>query len=349
MSEQNFTNPEVSTQFAEAMVASAEAALARAVAAVNPENPHANPLEVFPPATEVRDETAEPQFTADQEGTLRTVLGEFGVGRTGDLTMTEAGLGAGHAVIEGGQMHKIAAELIAVQNDIASPKSIIVTASKHRKTIPAERTTAARFMDISEEQVATTEYDGALQLLAHMQGFQALPEPADASFSYDINNGHEVSDARTGDLKVVGHVGSSPVAVLEVKRENYVDAEGKAKYRNQPDAAQVLTLVDAALRHPQVAQELGIATPGPDLKLVGDNSTPIAHITSGTYAPSRMVDSARASLQTGRKIGVATYGTARLAAIKQEAAPAPVPARQLPGEVNRLAEQVTKLRRTLEQ
>jgi hypothetical protein len=117
--------------------------------------------------------------------------------------------------------------------------------------------------------------------------------------------------------------------LLRVDRENYIDDEGKNKYRNQPGTAEIIGIIDGAL----TAQE---------------DMAPVAFVTSSTYQASRQVDAARAALATGRKVGVPTYGTARLAVVKGEDMPAPAPINQLPGELHKMALQVDKLAAVVE-
>src|SRR3989344_8871349 len=86
-------------------------ALAGAVVAVGPENSAASPLEIFPEPGERRADT-EFSLPPEQESAFRTAMAKLGIGRETDLTATEIGLRSGYvAIIEGGQAHKMVAEL----------------------------------------------------------------------------------------------------------------------------------------------------------------------------------------------------------------------------------------------
>ena len=107
---------------------------------------------------------------------------------------------------------------------------------------------------------------------------------------------------------------------------NRRDLEG-GKYERQPGTAAVIGIVDAIT------------------KASGDETSPLVHVTSGTYRPSRTLGVALAGLSTNRLVGIATYGNDRLNEIKGDSAPAPV--NQLPGELHEMAVQSAKLQEIL--
>ena len=159
-------------------------------------------------------------------------------------------------------------------------------------------------------------------------GFRA--KEYELPFSYDIHNNFTTSNEATGQFKMLGWVGSTPVIMMRVDREDYIDTESnKPKYRNQPQTADVIAIVDAVQRQEDETEH------------------PIAFVTSATYEPSRTVDAARASLKIRRPVGVATYGTARLASVKGEDVPQPAALNQLPGELHKLATNTRKLEAAL--
>jgi hypothetical protein len=290
--------------------------------------PDADPLSVFPAPNERRADDAGLSLSEDQESTLRQAAAELGFGREQNLTPSEVGLQGAHVVIEGGQGHKIKAELLSVLGDgAAEPKSFVFAASPNRQIKGTEAEVTQRVLGLEDSsQVGATEYDIAKQIANQAPGFQAH-EQETLPFSYDINNNFAAGTEQSGQLVRIGQIGEAPVLLLRVDRENYTDDEGQAKYRNQPGTTDIISIVD---------------------KTVSSKEEPIAFVTSGTYQPSREVDATRAALATNRIVGVATYGTAQLAEVKGESTPAPAPINQLPGEFHKLAQQVTKLEQVVQ-
>src|SRR5689334_22046010 len=88
---------------AEALYGASQASLRRAVEIINPENPEADPLQVFPAPSERRDDDPGLELTEEQEANLRQAVSELGFGRASDRKASEVGLTDGHlAFIEGG-------------------------------------------------------------------------------------------------------------------------------------------------------------------------------------------------------------------------------------------------------
>lgn len=323
------TNPELSNNpraNAEHILRSSQAVLRRAVAAVYPESPDADPLQVFPAPGEVRAEDEGLNLNDLQAAELRKAAAELGFGRMENRNLSEQGLIGANVIIEGGQPHKMQAEAVLVAEDTgAQPKRIFIAGSPHRKlTNQAEIESAERIFGEAGE----TEYDTARQVAQSLPGFH--PEEYDLPFGYDIQNNYTVTNQATGQLKMIGWSGNTPVILLKVDRENYIEGD-QQKYRNQPGTADLVGVVDAVQKQED------------------DPTTPIALVTSATYEPSRLVDCVRASLVHNRTVGVAAYGSNCLAAIKGEDLPAPAPLNQLPGELHKLAQQVVKLEATLKQ
>ncbi len=323
------------SNYAQEVLGRSKEALWRAVTVVSPENPQASPFEVFSAPGEVRADDAGLMLTAEQETELRSAAAELGFGRETDRTIGELGLSGASVVLEGGQPHKIVAEAQLALAESIAPRAIYFSAAVDRKiTGAAEQASAAR-LGVSAE----TEYKVAQNIAEQLPGFWK-PEGANAvvlPMSYDLAlEGEATRPALTyalgaehsGQFIRIGKVGEADVVMVRVDRSYYVDKEGNRKYK-QPGPADLLSIIDAARRQQD------------------DESTPIALVTSATYQPSREVDAVAASLKTDRVMGVATYGTARLAEVKGETVPAPGPINQLPGELHKLAKEVQKLEAAL--
>lgn len=314
--------------YAREMLNRSRAAIRRAVEIVAPETPDANPLEVFPEPGTPRAKDPGLELSTEQEEGLRAAAAELGFGRQTDRTMSELGIRGAHVIIEGGQPHKMVAEAKLVIDDTASdPTTIIFAASAARELDSiGELQSAKRQFG----QVGKTEYDNARLAAEHLPGFEPTEDEV-MPFGYDINDGFNVGREPTGQFVRIGYVGKIPVVLMRVDRENYVDESGAAKYRNQPNTADVIAIVDTVS------------------KMQGDHILPIAFVTSATYLASRQIDGIRAGLLADRVVGVPAYGTARLAMVKGEAAPTPGPINQLPGELHRAAEQAAALEEIINQ
>lgn len=312
-------------QRAQAELVRAEGILHRAVEVVAPQTPDADPLEVFPAPGEVRAEDTGMLLTAEQVADLRECAAELGFGRETDRTLSEQGLRGAVVIIEGGQPHKMKAEMLMVTEDsTAHPKRIYVAASPHRElTNSAEQESARRQVG----EVPQTEYDVAGMLIESLPGFKA--DEYSLNFGYDIHNDFHVTNENTGQFTMKGWLGQTAVILMKVDRDNYLE-DGKSKYRLQPGTADLIAIVDGVQRQED------------------DSVSPITLATSGTYEPSRTVDAVRAALALSRITGVVSYGTERLAAVKGEQTAAPGPIDQLPGELNKLAQHTEKLRLVVE-
>ena len=306
-------------QHAERVLADTQRVLGEAAAIVG--HPDVDPLQVFPKPGEVRADDEGLALDESRATELREKAAELGYGRHADRTMSELGFSGAHVVAEGGQVHKVIAEIKMIDNDTdAAPASITLAGGK-RLIKPEEVEIAARLLDLPSEEIGRTEYDMVRQAAKRLDGFEPLENDEVAEFGYDITQGNAMSSEPTGQLVTIGYRRGAPVRVLRIDREDYTDENGKPKYRNQPDTAAVIGLASATL--PQ--------------------GEPVAFATSATYEASRNVDAARAALVTGRAVGVVSYGTERLATVKGVPVPADGPINQLPGELHRVAEQAQRL------
>lgn len=317
-------NPE---QYAREVLERSKKALGDAVEVVAG-NRDADPLKVFPAPGEVRNEDEGLQLSDEQAAKLRAAAAELGFERQTDLPLSEAGLQGAHVIIEGGQPHKIVAEAkMVVEDAAANPKTIIFSASPYRRiSSDAEKISARNQFGGQEPE---TEYDTSRMVAEGLAGFVAHKEELVLPIGYDINNEFGVTQEATGQFVEIGRVGDTPVVLMRIDRESYTDEEGKAKYRKQPGFAEVMAVV----------AEIS--------SVLGDDQAPVAFVTSGTYEPSRSVGAARSAIRTERVVGVATYGTARLAEVNSTDVPEPRRLEQLPGELHKMANEVAQLETVL--
>jgi hypothetical protein len=269
-------------QYAEQVLAQSKLILHDAVGIAFPETPDLDPVQAFPKPTEVRAESPDiPELTEDRKATLVAKAGELGFGRAENVPLSEQGLIGATVIIEGGQPHKILAEARMVLDDEAAhPKAIVVCASPHRELKnEAEIESAQRLFG----RVGKTEYDVGGDVARALPGFAEYSEPRILNAGYDINNGFAVSQEPTGQFQAVGEVNGVPVILMQINRRNL---EG-GKYDRQPNTDQVIGIVDEFT------------------KLRGDETSPLVHVTSGAYRPSRTVGVALASLSADRFVGIA--------------------------------------------
>ncbi|MBI5906502.1 hypothetical protein HY857_00415 [Candidatus Saccharibacteria bacterium] len=290
-----------------------------------------DPMEVFPVTKVVRSENEYPELNDNQVEALTAIAREIGFGREADVMLSELGLQGAHVVIEGGQPHKIVAEARMVMEDTAArPKTIIFSGSQadHRKiTSDTERASARRQFN---DEVPETEYDVARKVAESLPGFVAHQEDKALPFGYNIHNNQEFLQEPTGQFVEIGTVGDTAVVLMRIDSETYVDEKtGKSKHRKQPSTYDVMRIVSRAS------------------SLLGKEDDPIGFVTSSSYSLSRQVDAARASV-VGNPVGVATYGTTRLAGVNGTDVPTSVDLRQLPSELHTIARRSRDLRSLLQ-
>lgn len=309
-------------QNAEQILAQSESVLREAVAIAFPETPDLNPIDAFPKPSQVRSESPDiPELTDERKAALAEKASELGFGRAVNTIISELGFRGAVAVLEGGQPHKMLAEARVVFDDKAADhRLIVVTASPHREIKnEAEIKSAERLIG----RVGKTEYEVAMDIIGSLPGFRPDREPHVLDASYDIENGFKTAQEPTGQFTIMGHIGSAPVVIMKIDRREL----GGGKYDRQPNAADVLGIVDA------ITREHGILAP-------------LVHVTSGTYMPSRKVLGALASLRLNRVVATAAYGNYLLNEIKGENAPAPID--QLASELHVMAASAAELKKALE-
>src|SRR3989344_1967964 len=313
-------------------------ALAGAVVAVDPENSATSPLEIFPEPGERRADT-EFSLPPEQEKAFREAMAKMGIGRETNLTANEAGLRNNYiAIIEGGQAHKMFAELnVVLSDETIKPNAIIIAATPER-AIPEpetdnskEKETTARVLGIETDHVMPTEYDVAQQLFYKVPGVQAQRVNV-LNFGYDLE-GNFLPNEATGQFKRIGTVNYLiPVLLLRVDRL-YSDPSNPKQYKTL-GVRNLIKVVAGMLDHDSQDADIGF-------------------VTSATYQPSREIDAAASMLEIEREgvprnVGVVTYGTQELAKVKKENQPAPPALGQLAGEAHKAAKQLQDLRTLIE-
>lgn len=339
--------------YAETAYRQTTAVLREAVVAVRPDQPDADPRDVFDPPYPVRSDAPDPGYDAPTEAKVRASIGKLGPGSTEDVLPSELGFSSDeeHDVLAPGKVGgKVEAETAVLNKNqaardpakrVADKTAIVVTGSIIR-TLGADRdeVAATERYGLSSEN---TEYDGAVAAAAAtIEGFEPVEPPVALPFGYEVIEDSptsktvtcEVTDEPTGQVQLIGRVANRPVIGFGIDGVRKVNPETEKAYFKPPDVAGVLTLVDAMLDSPDVIREAGIG---------GDHTTPIALIESATYKPSRQVDAARVAVTAGRPVGVSTYGTRTFAEVKGNSEPAQPDIRQVPGELNRAAEQAALL------
>lgn len=295
--------------------------------------PDANLEEVLPSPGEVRGDAPLPTWAGDEQAvaTARAVAAEFGYGAEQDQP---TGIAAGALIFEGGLAWKVVAQKTMYEQSEQPQQRVLFAGSAERQLRPDEREfLQGKGYDQAVVDKLATEYDMVRLLATDMVAHDAPEE--DPGFGYRVAAGNAIllGDERSEDEHQVVHLGSdalseTEVYVVRVDRENYVDADGKPRYRHQPDSAALMGLVADAL-----------AT-------AGDESTPVGLLTSSTYA-SRVPDAVRAGVHRGRQFAVGMYGRATMAAVKEEPIKPETPLAQLPGDLHVLYDKLDALEQEL--
>ena len=196
--------------------------------------------------------------TEEKEAEIRSIAAEkLGIGLTEDLTLEKAGLSKGGlAIIEGGQSHKMLAELVvALEGDYTGP--IVIASTEHRAIKQTaddekvrERANTAALLGIVESQVGDTELAVAVQVAESLPGF----EPAGDTTNVD-------------GLVRFGVVNGRDIFAYAIPRTYYTDEQGAQKY-SQPNAVEQAQYLKDTL-----------------------GATEAALVTSSTYFSSRAVSS----------------------------------------------------------
>lgn len=286
-----------------------------------------DPLQVFPPATEVRSDGKsvvnvngiEREITRNEENILREVGSRFGLGgETNVLTYADV------QVMEGGKVWKIDAEAKITEgaSKLFFAGSPFITIGDDEK----DYLTSRKKIDSSNIR---TEFDAATAIASSQPGFTGHPEAKTLPYGYDIHDNYQLSQEATGQFVEIGTISDVPVIMLRVDREVYVDESGAHKYRLQPDTHALLSIVATVQ------------------SIEGDTDSVISVNTSSTYA-SRAIDTVRAGIKArdNHTYAVGMYGRHTLAEVRGLPVE-PSKANQLPGEFRVIAEKLQLLEQAL--
>ncbi len=294
--------------------------LTRAVEAVTGDATQ-NPLEVFPnPADKERRQDVEfsgVELNEEQEVAFRDAMSELGVGRESNRDATMVGLDDGYlAFLEGGQSHKMLAELNITAESAVKPSVVILSGDSERNIPENEQTLTAKVLGLPLEDVGATEYEVAEQVFRAHPDFVAQEEVI-LPYGYTIDG--ELTHETTGQFRQIGMIGDAPAVVMRIDREWHEDDAGNRSFK-RPDNFTKMCIISA---------------------IEGVES--VGFVTSSTYQPSNEVDAIRVTNATGVVIKVPTYGTAELATAKKEEMPNQPALNQLAGEAYKTAQQLSKL------
>lgn len=315
----------------------------RAVEIVGAE-PGSNPLEVFPnPGEKERRDEIEwgDNLSIDQQQAFRGVMAEIGPGRVEDkdldpwgekLSIKNNQLRAEYsgdlnearewkAVLEGGQYHKVAAELdLAIRPKAAKLSMILPTASAKRKPGVKERELTARLMGVDANEVGETEYDVVKNLFMNHPDFVPLDEEKVGPISYnypDNESGYGIiptspAEESSGQFVTIGHFKvvdfyengperEIPVTIIRIDRFPHPEHPNDPTKYKQPSNAHKITYA-AGVRAPN------------------EFDTNIGFVTSATYEPSCELAAKEALTKFGPRFTaqVLSYGIETLARIKGE-------------------------------
>jgi hypothetical protein len=303
----------------------------------------ADPLEVFPnPRSEERradvafDST---RLTPEQEADFRTAMAELGPGREESTGAQAAWLPEGYnAVLEGGQAHKMIAELALVLEDEVQPRQIFITGGV-RQLGDKERELTAKLLEIEVEEVGDTEFDVACQIIKLHPAFEPIPEgargflggdPSKYDASYDLDEDPDTySLGMRLDTDQFIQLGASlgGIHVVAMRVDRFPDPEhpnDSSKYI-QPSNTQKMVFA---------TEFLGVSE---QMKYGRKAVMNVALVTSATYEPSCTLAALEAeNVDDDIRGHVLTYGTVALAAVKGEDPKQP-DLNQLAGEAHKVA------------
>lgn len=293
--------------------------LARAVESITGDATQ-NPIEVFPnPADKERRQDIEfgVELSEDQEVAFRDAMSEIGIGRETNRDAATVGLEEGYlALLEGGQSHKMLAELNITSESVVKLGVIIMSGDSERAISDKEQTLTAKVLGLSAEDVGTTEYEVAEQVFRAHHDFVAQEEVV-LPYGYTIDG--KLTHESTGQFRQIGMVGDVPAVVMRIDREWHEDEAGNRSFKRPDNFAKMCIISEV------------------------DGVDSIGFVTSSTYQPSNEIDAIRASKATDVVIKVPTYGTAELAIVKQESMPEPPALNQLAGEAYKASQQLSRL------
>lgn len=271
--------------------------------------PDATVQETFEQPPEIRDDAPMPAWDPEQTAGVLAIAHQLGYGAQ---ETTHSGLTGGVALLEGGKVWKIDAEVTAASE--LSAHTLLFSGSPHViLDKPQLDYVKKRYGERLPEGTSEYEYAG---FVARQTAGEAFAEPEILPFGYELQAGNPLNFEQTGQFQTVGVTNDGKIVqLMRIDREIY-DEEGKSKYRHQPDPARRLGLVAEILTAKRNLLD------------------PVEFVTSGTYA-AKEVDTWRAGLQYDRPFGLTMYGRAAIVALQAHGANVPVemPINQVPGEL----------------
>lgn len=234
--------------------------LQRATEAVTGD-PHADPFEVFPNPGE-KERRADIVWGDDlnevQQQGLRAAMAELGPGRAHNIGPVEQGLTDGNyvALTEGGQPHKMIAQINVLLESSERPATYIISGSPDRSLGEAERAIGADLLGIDSEEVADNELSMAEQIV-RSYGEEFIPEET-----------ADIEDTEDFTLKQIGSFNGRPVLLMGIKR---MYGEDGGRYRQLSNDKKI-----------QLAHQI--------------NGQTVAFVTSATYAPSNTVSAEKSGV-----------------------------------------------------
>lgn len=169
-----------------------------------------DPLEVFPNPKDAErraDVMWGSDLSEDQQDAFRGVMADLGPGRLYNTSPDDLYLEDGQyvAVFEGGQPHKMIAQLDIVDNATARPSEYIFTASPDRKLGEKERDIGAKLLGIEADNAPKNELEMALAVVQARPGFEYSHELVDSELD--------------GSIIHIGSLGGRSVSILPILRE----------------------------------------------------------------------------------------------------------------------------------
>lgn len=243
------------------------------------------------------------EITPEQEEAFRGVVSELGIGRSHDLSPAELGVDDGYtAIMEGGQPHKLIAQLdVVLDENQPVPGAIFMTADTGRELAESEQELAKKYLGFGAgDTLPKDEYELALSTVLRHEGF--LPDSSGA-----ITNDHG-----SYTMLYLGSIGEIPVHLMGLKREY-----------NYPDEPKRFDRLNNQQKMETIAQS--------------SDAKETVFVTSGSYQPSNEIQAIAATEKINKPVLVASYGTESMASVKGEDNPGPTELNQLGGEMFKVA------------
>lgn len=205
-----------------------------------------DPLEVFPDPKDAErraDVVWGSDLSEDQQDAFRSVMADLGPGRLYSTSPDDLYLEDGKyvAVFEGGQPHKMIAQLDIVDNATARPSEYIFTASPDRVLGDKERELGAKLLGIEVENAPENEFEMALAVVQTRPGFE---------FSHEL-----VDSELDGSIVNIGSLDGRSVSILPILRDykedgSYTQLNNKDKMTLAWGRAENIVFVTSSMYQP---------------------------------------------------------------------------------------------------